>query len=345
MRAVALFLLIMLAGCGPDEQAPQAVSVPARPAVQGDVVEVRTEQVPLRIEVTGQVTAVAQATLSSKVQGTVQELRVREGDGVAKGRTLVVLDSRDLRAELARAEADLENARAHLTRMEELFAKDAVSKQDLDNAKRAFKVAEADKQAILAQLSYTVVKAPFDGVITEKIIEVGELASPGRPLLKMEDPKRLRLEATVAEGDLMAVAPGDKVPIVVDALGAQTLTGTISQILPAGDPRTHTFLVKVDLPPTPGLKTGMFGRVQLDKGAAETMVVPKSAVVERGELTGVFVIGPDHIARLRWVKVGRTVGGKLEILSGLRVGEWVLLEGSKGADGARVRVLDVTATP
>ncbi|MER3423851.1 MAG: efflux RND transporter periplasmic adaptor subunit, partial [Nitrospiraceae bacterium] len=130
------------------------------------------------------------------VQGTVQGLRVREGDSVAKGQTLMVLDSRDLRADLARAEADLENARAHLARMEQLFAKDAVSKQDLDNAKRAFKVAEADKQAILAQLSYTVIRAPFNGVITEKKIEVGELASPGQPLLKMEDPKRLRLEAT-----------------------------------------------------------------------------------------------------------------------------------------------------
>ncbi|MES4786364.1 MAG: efflux RND transporter periplasmic adaptor subunit, partial [Nitrospiraceae bacterium] len=91
--------------------------------------------------------------------------------------------------------------------------------------------------------------------------------------------------------------PGDKIPIIVDALGSRTLIGTISQILPAGDPRTHTFLVKLDLPPTPGLKTGMFGRLQLDKGAGETMVVPKSAVIERGELTGVFVIGPDRISR------------------------------------------------
>lgn len=193
--------------------------------------------------------------------------------------------------------------------------------------------------------SYTVVKAPFDGIITEKKVEAGELASPGQPLLKMEDSRQLRLEATVAEGDLKSVSLGDKIPILIDALGVQPLRGTVSQILPAGDPQTHTFTVKVDLPITTGLKSGMFGRLQLDKGVTQTMLVPASVIVERGELTSVFVVGSDQIGRLRWVKVGRRIDNQVEILSGVNVGERVLLEGARGVDGAAVQIVNSVASP
>lgn len=339
-KAWALPLVAAVAACGPqDAQPPAAVSAPAPAVVRAAVLEVRPVRVPIMVEVTGQVAAATQATLASKVQGIVQELRVHEGSAVAKGDTLLVLDSRDLRANLARAEAEVENARAQLDRMQRLFDLESVTKQELDNATRAFKVAEASRAAALAQLSYTVVKAPFDGVVTEKRVEVGELASPGQPLLRMEDPRRLRLEATVAEGDLKAVTRGDRIAVVVDALGDRRLAGTIAQILPTGDPNTHTFLVKVDLPPTPGLKTGMFGRLQLEKGASESLVLPKAAMVERGQLSGVFVVGADLIARLRWVKVGRTLTGGVEVLSGLNVGERVLADAAQGANGARVEAI------
>jgi RND family efflux transporter MFP subunit len=141
----------------------------------------------------------------------------------------------------------------------------------------------------------------------------------------------------VSEHDLKAVSRGDRLAVVIDALDARTLSGTVAQVLPTGDPTTHTFLVKIDLPPTSGLKSGMFGRVQLETGSSETLVVPKSARVERGELTGVFVVGPDMIARLRWIKVGRSVGDGMEILSGLNRGERVLADGSKGAENVRVQ--------
>ncbi|WP_447974673.1 efflux RND transporter periplasmic adaptor subunit [Nitrospira sp. Kam-Ns4a] len=337
MTRWSVSLLALLAACGPEEApAPPAASAPTPAVVRAAVLEVRPVPVPIWVEVTGQVAAVTQATLASKVQGIIHEIRVREGSAVAKGDTLVVLDSRDLRANLARAEAELENARAHLQRMQHLFELEGVSRQELDNATRAFKVAEAGRATALAQLSYTVVKAPFDGVITEKKVEVGELASPGQPLLRMEDPTHLRLEATVAEGDLKAVARGDKVQVIVDALGAKVLAGTVAQILPTGDPNTHTFLVKVDLPPTPGLKTGMFGRLQLEKGVTESLVVPSKAAVERGQLTGVYVVGPDNVGRLRWVKIGRVLGQDVEVLSGLNVGERILADAAQGADGVRV---------
>ncbi|MFZ3015241.1 MAG: efflux RND transporter periplasmic adaptor subunit, partial [Nitrospira sp.] len=272
-------------------------------------------------------------------------LLVREGSRVSKGQLLIQLDSRDLQADLARAHAEVENAQAHLDRMNQLYVQDAVSKQEMENATRAYRVAEASRRAVEAQLSYTMVRAPFEGVITEKKVEAGELASPGQPLLKMEDPLHLRLEATVAEGDLKSVSRGDKIPVVIDALGGQTLTSLVSQILPAGNPQTHTFMVKVDLPKIPGLKTGMFGRFQLDKGLTQTILVPSAAVVERGELSSLYVVGSDQTARLRWVKLGRRFEQQVEILSGLNIGERVLVDGSRGVDGAAVQIVEMVASP
>ncbi len=161
----------------------------------------------------------------------------------------------------------------------------------------------------------------------------------------MEDPLHLRLEATVAEGDLRSVSQGDTIPILIDALGGQELIGRVSQILPAGDPQTHTFMVKVDLPKGEGLRTGMFGRFPLEKGVTQTILVPVTTLVERGELSSVYVVGVDRIARLRWVKVGRRFDKQVEILSGINEGERVLADGSRGIDGAVVQVVETAAAP
>jgi len=340
-----LIAVLLLAGCGSKEEPATVVSAASQRTIQSAVVEVKHTSVPIRVEVTGQVAPLFQATLSSRIQGTIDKLLVREGVKVSKGQLLIQLDSRDLEADLARADAEVENTKVQLDRMNQLYAQDAVSKQEMENATRGYKVAEANRKAVEAQLSYTAVRAPFDGIITEKKAEAGELASPGQPLLKMEDPQRLRLEATVAEGDLKSLSPGDKIPVTIDALGGPALIGTVSQILPAGDPQTHTFMVKVDLPKTAGLKTGMFGRFPLEKGTMHAILVPSTAVVERGELTSVFVVGEDRIARLRWIKLGRRYQKQVEIISGINEGERIVMDGSRGVDGATVQVVETVASP
>ncbi|MCS6302054.1 MAG: efflux RND transporter periplasmic adaptor subunit [Nitrospira sp.] len=338
-------LVLILAGCGSKEEPAAVVSTASQRTIQTAVVEAKHTSVPIRVEVTGQVAPLFQATLSSRIQGTIDKLLVREGVKVSKGQLLIQLDSRDLEADLARADAEVENTKVQLDRMNQLYAQDAVSKQEMENAIRSYKVAEANRKAVEAQLSYTAVRAPFDGIITEKKVEAGELASPGQPLLKMEDPQRLRLEATVAEGDLKSLSRGDKIPVTIDALGRPAFIGTVSQILPAGDPQTHTFMVKVDLPKTAGLKTGMFGRFPLEKGTTHAILVPSTAVVERGELNSVFVVGEDRIARLRWIKLGRRYEKQVEILSGINEGERIVMDGSRGVDGAAVQVVETVASP
>jgi RND family efflux transporter MFP subunit len=337
---------LLIAGCGMSEESVTVQNSPElRKTIRAEVIEVAQTTVPVIVEVTGQIAPVYQATLSSRVQGAIEKLLVREGMTVSKGQVVIQLDSRDLEADLARAVAELDNAKAHLDRMTQLYERDAVSKQEMENAVRAYRVAEANRKAIEAQLSYTIVKAPFDGVITEKLVEAGELASPGQPLLRMENTRHLRLEATVAEGDIKALSPGEKIAVVIDALGGRVLTGTVARILPAGDPQTHTFTVKVDVPPTPGLKSGMFGRFQLERGTHPTILVPDTAVVERGQLVSVFVVGPDGLARLRWVKTGRRFDKQIEVLSGVNVGESVLREAARGIEGAIVTPPESSGKP
>lgn len=342
----ALVAILLLAGCE-SKEGPEmpAVSSASPVSIEAEIVEITHTPVPIRIEVTGQVTATFQAVLSSRIQGSIDKLFVREGTPVSKGQTLIQLDNRDVQADLARALADVENTKAQLERMNQLYDRDAVSKQEMENATRAFKVAEANHKAVVAQLSYTVVKAPFDGVITEKMVEAGELASPGQPLLRMENPRQLRLEATVAEGDLRSVSPGNKIPVIIDALEGRVLNGVVGKILPVGDPQTHTFTVRVELPSTPGLKTGMFGRFQLDKGTSTTLLVPETAIIQRGEIMSVFAVGPDRVARLRWVKAGRRIDKQIEVLSGVNVGESVLRDAARGIDGASVTVVETLASP
>ena len=338
-----LALCLLAAGCdrGPTPSDTGSVASTS-PEIEARVASVRSLLVPTRIDMTGQVVAQSRAVLSSQLRARVETVAVREGQAVKKGETLVRLDQRDAQAALARAEAELDHAAAQLARLERLFQEESATKQELENARRAAKVAEAGRQAALAQVSYATLAAPFDGIVTDKKVEVGELASPGQPLVTVEDARRLRLEATVAESDLSAVTVGATLPVTIDALGPEPLQGAVAQLLPSGDPATHTFLIKVDLPPTSGLKSGMFGRLQLEKGAAPTLAVPASAIVERGQLTGVFVVRPDAVAQLRWVKVGRRLDGDMEVLSGVNVGERVLLTGSQGSDGVRIRIADAT---
>jgi multidrug efflux pump subunit AcrA (membrane-fusion protein) len=166
---LAVAMGAFLAACNSREEPVQPGKAPEVSAsVQAVVTEVQTIQVPLRIEVTGQVTALVQATLSSQIRSTVEELLVREGTVVKKGQTLVVLDSRDLREELARAQAESENARAHLARMKQLYGEDAVSKRGEGECRSNVQSGRGQSTGCLTKVSYTIVTAPFNGVITER---------------------------------------------------------------------------------------------------------------------------------------------------------------------------------
>ena len=279
-------------------------------------------------------------------------------------------------AESAKAAADANSALAKATfeRYKGLADSQAVSRQMFDEAAARHKAASAqaaqaadmvrsvqakrgEVEARLEQakaaienarvlLSYTKILAPIAGLVTMKNVDVGDLASPNVALLTIEDDQRYRMEAMVDEAHVGRLQTGQQASVTIDALGGKALTGTISDIVPTADPASRSFLVKVDLPQTESLRSGMFGRVAFGMAERQALTIPRMAVIERGQLTSVYVVTPEGIglgrARLRLIKTGKTYGDRLEVLSGLNEGETVVTEGADrvtdGAamDGARI---------
>jgi RND family efflux transporter MFP subunit len=224
-----------------------------------------------------------------------------------------------------------------LKRLTLLFDQKILSQAEFDSAQARARVAVAEVAEAETMLEYTRITAPFAGVITRKHADVGDLATPGKPLLEMEDSRTLRLEADVPEAVVSKLTLGDKLPVDISALETG-LEGEISEIAPAADPGSRTFLVKLDLPSQPGLRAGQFGRVAMPVGTTAALRVPAAAVIQRGQMEMVFVVN-DGKAQLRLVKTGKCIGEEVELVSGVEAGEMIVVEGAAGLmDGQPVVV-------
>lgn len=275
-------------------------------------------------EVVGTVHAKLKATIAARVSGRIEKLLVVPGQQVKAGDLLVQIDAQELQARLDQAVAVLRQAEIELKRITSLFDQGTLARAELDRAEMNQKVAVANAKAVETMLDYAKVTAPFDGAVTRKIADIGDLATPGQPLLEMEDPSRLRLEADVPEALIGKVNLRDKLPVHIAAL-TNRLEGTVDEMEPVADPQSRTFNVKLDLPQTPGLRSGSFGRVGIPVSETTTLRIPRRALVVRGQMEIVFVIDGQQ-AQLRLVKTGKTFGDEIEVLSGIAAGEQVVVE-------------------
>lgn len=227
-----------------------------------------------------------------------------------------------------------------MKRYQTLYDKKSVSPQEYDEVKTRVEAAKARLDAAQAgsaqaratvsqsstAMGFTRIRAPFDGLITAKFVDPGAMAAPGLPLLVVEDPSRFRLEANVDESQISVVKPGATVSVVIDSLGGQEVSGKVVQIVPAADPSSRTFTVKIDLPANPQIRSGLFGRVRFLRGERQAIMVPQAALLHRGQLDAIYVVGKDEIASLRYVTLGRPSGDQIEVLSGLDSGERVVAQ-------------------
>ncbi len=328
VAAAALVAYLWWTGKPGEENAP-----PERPSVTGDTFVAAVGDVPRLIEATGVVVSAREVVLASKVLAAVKTLKAREGTVVAAGDVLVALDDRELAADLERAEAERWNAHSRLERLQSVATEGLVAPQTLEDAERSLRVAEAARDAAAALLASTVIRAPFPGVVTDRWVEAGDMATPGKPLLTIEDSRELRLEVTVAGDEAGGIAVGRPVEAVVDALGPAPLAGTVAVIVPRAEAATQSVLVKVDLPRAPGLKSGLYGRARFPVGQDRVLTVPNAAVSSIGALDRVFVVGADRVVRARLVRLGRAYGDRIEVRAGLESGERVLADGARGVDG------------
>lgn len=357
------FAVFAISGCGGDRTGSGEKEKPV--IVTGVSTEkVAAVAIPEGMEAVGTVKARNAAIIASRIPGTVTGVFVTEGQRVGRGKILVTLEAAESTAQAAAAYASVEEAErgleesrarrrladATFERYHNLFREEAVTRQELDNrradrdvaaqvvARSEARVAAARQaaRAAGAVAGYTRIVAPLAGVVTAKQVERGMTVFPGTPLLTVEEEGNYRLEVAVPESLVAKVGVGDTVRVVVDGAGI-TASGRIAEVVPAADPASRTFTAKVDVAGKE-LRSGMFGRVFLTTGERHGVAVPRSAVVERGALTSLWVVDGRNIARMRLVKPGSLHGDRVEILSGLSAGERVVIGGvERVAEGAEIR--------
>ncbi len=334
LPAVAGLGLAIGVGCHRKEAA--LVSEPLPTTVVSVVTAERRENQAFE-EVVGSVQSRQKAEIEPKVTARIERILVVPGSLVKMGDLLVQLDDREIQARLDQASATLEQADNDLRRFTELLKQETVTQAEFDAVQARQRIAQAAKMEAETMLGYTRIAAPFDGVITHKWCEVGDLAVPGRPLVAVEDPNALRFDADVPEALIDHVKPGAELMVRVAPIG-KPIPGRVSEIAPAADRQSRTFRVKLDLPATEGLRLGLFGRVGVPVEGNAALRVPASAVLHRGQMELVFVVAEGK-ADLRLVKTGKRLGNEVELLSGVEAGEKVVSSNlTRLIDGQPVQV-------
>jgi multidrug efflux pump subunit AcrA (membrane-fusion protein) len=284
--------------------------------------------------------------------------------------TLDEVDRNIRAAESAReaARANEKLANTTFNRYQTLFARRSVSPQEFDEvrtklevakaeterAERLLQVAKAKQKQVLARIDqakadvsnarvyvgYAKLTSPINGIVTSKQTDVGYLATPGAPLLTIENNSRYQLEVAVEESRLGTIHLGEQAQLQIEALGNTELTGSVEEIVPASDPNSRSYIVKISVTNLGDaqLRSGLYGKARFISGQRQALAIPKTAISQRGQLTGVFVVDQSGVARLRLIKIGRAFGDNVEILSGLNAGDLIVINGPATIqDGTRVR--------
>jgi RND family efflux transporter MFP subunit len=300
--------------------------------------KVRAGQVLVRLD--GRELQAQQARAEAAVAAAEQSVKAAatNRDGAEAGLALATATHKriaDLRAKNSATPNELDQAVSTLRAAE---ARATGTQAGIQEAEAAAAAARAAFRAATVGASYAAIAAPFDGIVTEKRVEVGNMATPGAPLVTVEDERSYRLEVRVDASRVGGLETTRPVDVAVDALGPSgALTGTIAEVSRTLD-GAHAFLVKIDLPANADLRSGMFGRARIGAGSRQVLTVPATAIVRRGQLTSVFVVDKDNRARLRLVQVAQASGARAEIAAGLDSGEQVVVQPSPTlVDGAPVR--------
>jgi RND family efflux transporter MFP subunit len=332
--ALALAAALLVAACGSEKPASPAAGAPAL-----ETALVETRDVDITYSAEAVVEAVRQSTVSAQIAGRVVELRFDVGDYVKKGEVIVRIDERAAaqalaatEAQVRQAEAALRNARAEYERARQLVAQKFLSQAALDRAEAEYKAAQERVSALIAstgqaatERGFATVVAPYSGIVSARHVELGQMATPGKPLMTGFDPGTLRVTATVPQAQVAAIQAGAKARIELPSV-ARWIEAASLTVIPAADPRTHTTQVRIALPAeVRGIYPGIYARAHFVTGRKPALLVPRAAVIRRSELTAVYVVSES--VQLRQIRLGTAGDEKaVEVLAGLRAGERVALE-------------------
>jgi len=321
--AVLLLAGLSLSACSEDVSNVQMNTITSVATTH----QVKSQTVPANYVTSGAVTSDHRVSISSRLSGYIRDLNVREGDSVKAGQILVRVDPTDAKQALIQAEADLADAKADMQRYDELVQAGAVTPQQADKAKLRFDVAASQVKQARNQLSYAEVRSPVDGVVVEKRLSQGDLASPGIPLLTLEDPTSLLVETYVSESFVSRIHEGDTVDLEIPSL-KQVFPGVIRQVVQAADPVSHQFLVKIALTASKDIHPGMFAQAKFHVGERAALFIPTSAVLTRSGLSNVYIVDAQGLAQYRMVRLSNTMGDNVEVLAGLHAGDTIAWAGN-----------------
>lgn len=330
--AVLLFAMIGWQIYGKYAKANTSAVKPSKAVTTVEVKKAILGPIAASINTTGTIQGIQEATIAAKTAGRIQYLGVSDGTLVAAGQILVELDAAEIRAQMDQALANRnqalanrDNAQLTANRLHNLFNEDVIAKQQLDNANAQYSVydaqvaqASASINLVQAQLSNTVLTAPFSGYIFNKRIVIGDMASANMPLMTLVDTSKVKVEVNVGENDIAKLIVGQTANFKVDAYPSQTFTGIVSEISPAADLKNRTFKAWILCDnPEQKLRSGMFARVNLPyKQIDQALKIPKDALVIRDKKTYVFII-IEGTAKLTPIVPGLESDTEIEVISGL----------------------------
>ncbi|MEE2733020.1 MAG: efflux RND transporter periplasmic adaptor subunit [Pseudomonadota bacterium] len=356
----SLLLMGCLALTGCDDE-PRTINTGPEPQTYHSAVLHLSHTAPRQFISTGSVVSDQRIEISSRLSGYLRQLKVKEGDKVQAGDLLAQMDAADVEGAIRQAQAVVsaalaaqKDAQTDLQRFEQLYQRNSISESDLRKARlrvesttESLNQAQAELSTALAQRDYTNIRSPFAASVVALNSRAGDLLVPGEPILTLESNAALIFETFVPEQRIGLIEIGAPVQLQLDALSqslSQPLTGEVIRIVRSGDPVTRSYPVKISLPENPDLMPGMFGRVLFALGQSEHLLLPRSALVERGGLQGVFVVDEADHARFRWLRLGREWPDGVEVTAGLTVQDRVVASPSpRMREGDRIEPLPVTA--
>jgi len=347
-------LALLIISCGSDEK--KTISESNSPRVSVKVSSINTDNNNPFFTASGKIEAVNNVTLSTRTSGYVDNIYVKVGDKVRKGDLLISINNADLKAKRAQVNAGIIETKAayniaekDYNRYKNLFAKNSASQKEMDDMTANFEMAKARLEAsnemmneINAQFKYVDIKAPFSGVVTTKFIETGDLANPGMPLISVESPEKFEVTVMVAESEISQVKKETTVEMLVKSIN-KTLTGVVSEVSTSANNTGGQYLVKITLNKTDAaILSGMYTNVKFPsnkKTATNKVLIPLDVIVKNGQLRGVYTVSQNNTAILRWLRLGKTFGNEIEVLSGLNADEqYIVSSEGKLYNGIKVAI-------
>jgi RND family efflux transporter MFP subunit len=351
MIVVLMVTAVVLQGCGETKDVQEKNT----DSTSVEIVKLQSKTATSSKKLSGTLKSETRSEIGTKVIGEVQDVPFNIGTKVQKGSVILRIKDDDLRARKAQVEAGLEQVKAQMELVEKdykrfkaLHEQGSATDREWDEVqvnyqKTKAQVASSENQLaeINDLLSYTKIKAPYTGVIAAKYVEEGDIASPGRPLIAVEKEGDFTLVASVPESDIQNISRKDTLPVSIPSAGLNDLQAVVTEVSASGDPMSRQFKVELsvmDAEQYSTLRSGMYAEINLIKPAENSLFVPNSAIVERGQLKGIYVVSAGEEAVLRWVTTGNTEGEHTELLSGMKVGErFVLNSDAIQFDGQPVR--------